>query len=665
MAEVATGNTALTGLVVIDFETYYDKEYSLSKLTTEEYVRSPLFEVIGVAVIIGNDPLQEYWFEESEFRRFVETHSFKDCWVLCHNTQFDGAILGWRYGLQGDNAPFWLDTLSMARALQNNEKSNALGALAQQFGLGEKGNEVVQALGKHRWDFTPAEWHQYGVYSKNDARLTQDLFFMLYKQFPANELKLIDITLRMFIEPRIVLDQDMLLEAYNEEVDTLAQLLAQLQITEKDLASNDKFAAILETLGVDVPTKISPKTGKQAYAFAKTDVGFQELLNSPDDKIALLCDARLKTKSTLMRTRSQRLYEIGKRGALPVPLQYYGAHTGRYAASRQQAINLQNLKRGSKLRRAIQAPPGMAFCVGDLKQIEVRVLATLSGFSELLLLLMHDDPYALYGAEMFNVPGMTKETHPELRQAAKSALLGAGYGLGGFSFAGQLLAGFMGAKPVRYEMPFISAMGYDLMDVMGKIKDQKWVERMLKLPHTCTDNQLLVHCFAATCIIEKYRAKSKPVVDLWGKCKTAIKQMAYNDSTIFLDSEFGLQIKHHKILLPNGMHLRYPDLRDEMEEGERKTVYGKQSKKVYGGKLTENIVQAVARIVMTDAMLRIAKELPIVLTVHDEIVALGPERDIEAATNWMHEQMIVHPRYLPAIKLGVDGGFGKIYGDIK
>ena len=659
MANVTPRIEELTGLVTIDFETYYDKEYSLSKLTTEEYVRSPLFEVIGVSIITKSNT---YWLEEYEFRALTEVTGFEQALLLAHNTQFDGAILSWHYGVR---PKMWLDTLSMARALQNNEKSNSLGALAEQFGLGVKGNEVVTAIGKRRKDFTQREWEQYGVYCKNDSQLTLDLFTMLVKQFPTSELQIIDITLRMFIEPLIELDQDMLSEAYYEEVDALEALLQRLQISEKDLASNDKFAAILQGLGVDPPTKLSPKTGKQAFAFAKTDIGFQELADSSDPQIALLCDARLKAKSTLMRTRSQRLYDIATRGALPVPLQYYGAHTGRFAASKQQAINMQNLKRGSKLRRAILAPKGMMFGVGDLKQIEVRVLATLAGFGELLKVLENDDPYAIYGAEMFNVPGMTKESHPLLRQAAKSALLGAGYSLGGFAFAAQLLSGFMGAPPVRYEMPFISTMGYDVVDVMEWLKDTKLTERILTIPHGCTDNQLLIHAFAAFKIIEKYRNKSVPVVNLWGACKRAIKEMEYNVVTPFIDEPFRLTIEHHKIQLPNKMYLRYPDLRYIEEDGERKQVYGKRSKKIYGGALTENIVQAVARIVMTDAMLRIAKELPIVLTVHDEIVCLVPENDAEAATNWMHEQMIVHPPYLPAIKLAVDGGFGKIYGDIK
>lgn len=949
----------LPALVTIDFETYYDKEYSLSKLTTEEYVRSPLFEVIGVGIVYGNVRL---WLEEADFRQFISECDFSNTSILCHNTLFDGAIMAWHYSI---NPRMWLDTLSMARAINNQEKSNSLKMLAIQFGLGEKGEEVIYALGKHRSDFTIAEWAQYGKYCINDCTLTYDLFKTLYmyfgKPFPTSELQLIDAVLRMYTEPRLVLNQQLLSEAYWEDVNALQEILARLNITEKDLASNPKFAAILEQVGIDPPLKRSKTSGEFIYAFAKTDVGFQSLINSDNDVVSTLCEARLRTKSTLMRTRSQRLYDISTRGALPMPYAYYGAHTGRIQAARQQAINMQNLKRGSKLRGAILAPPGMVLCVTDLKQIEVRVLATLAKFDALLATLAQDDPYAIYGATMFSTPGMTKETHPALRQAAKSALLGCfgadtkvltprgwipivsvqatdlvwdgtawvkhkgliqqgmretltahglsatakhailtehgwqewhaaltnhslfqsalslvnlpyfagsvlhtkgsgkiracinrlfavravgkdlyaeqtcaadeqqdathvpkrrqqkrvwsalgmklyariknidldfkielvqllcgaltqkvqctrtmavgglqyihnglqtgssflntyspcqagmyrrcklivstiakgtyqatcafarevqtrkinvklqrgklkssnselrilkqkmltydlaycgpnnsytiltdagpiivhncGYGLGGFAFTGQLLAGFMGAPPVRYEVNFAVQMGYDVFDIQEFAQAEELREKILAIPHACTDNELLVHSFVAHKIIDKYRATSQPVVTLWSKCNNIIKFMRNISAGItFLNL---LPIGLESLWLPNGMRLNYPSLHLQEKEGKSNWVYGKMFTKLYGGKLTENIVQALARIIMTDAMLRIRKELPVVLTSHDELGVLAPEQDAEAAMAWINEQMIVTPEWMPDIALAVDGGYGTVYGDIK
>jgi DNA polymerase I-like protein with 3'-5' exonuclease and polymerase domains len=651
----------LKGLFVIDFETYYDADYSLSKLTTEEYIRNPLFEVIGVSVI-DTATFTKKWLTHVQFAEFCAANSFERAAILCHHTAFDGAILSWIYGV---NPNMWLDTLSMARAINNQEKSNSLAMLAKQFGLGEKGTEVIAAKGKHFADFTPEEYRQYGVYSINDSELTFALFKVLYnilgKPFPVDELRLIDLTLRMFIEPRIVLNKELLQAAYWDEVKALEALLARLNIAEKDLASNPKFAAILETLGVTIPYKKNSK-GEFIYAFAKTDVGFQSLAESEDETIALLCEARLKAKSTLMRTRSQRLYNIATRGALPVPLQYYGAHTGRMQATRGQAINMQNLTRGSKLRHAITAPKGMVFVVGDLKQIEVRVLAMVANFAALLVTLADDDPYATFGADMFSTPGMTKETHPDLRQAAKSALLGCGYGLGYLAFAAKLLAGFMGAPPVRYGVQFAVQMGYDIFDIQEFAANDDIREKVLTVSHACTEGELLVHAFVTQKIVDKYRSTSLPVTDLWGKCNNIIKYMRSKQTVDFLDI---LKVNYESLWLPNGLRLYYPDLHLQEKDGKQNWCYGKNFTKLYGGKLTENIVQALARIIMTDAMLRIKSELPIVLSVHDEIVALAPENDAEAALKWMHSMMTIPPLWMPAIPLAVDGGYGKIYGEIK
>ncbi len=99
-------------IVTIDFETYYDKDYSLSKMTTEQYVRSNLFEVIGVGIKVNNYPTD--WYSGDNVGKFLNSLDYKDKAILCHNTAFDGAILSWHYGIK---PKLWLDTLSMARPL--------------------------------------------------------------------------------------------------------------------------------------------------------------------------------------------------------------------------------------------------------------------------------------------------------------------------------------------------------------------------------------------------------------------------------------------------------------------------------------------------------------------------------------------------------------------
>jgi hypothetical protein len=453
----------------------------------------------------------------------------------------------------------------------------------------------------------------------------------------------------------------MLHNAIEQEKENRDALLQRLGVEETALASNPKFAALLEKLNVVPPTKVSKTTGKQALALAKNDALFQTLLNGEREDVALLCEARLRVKSTTERTRAQRFLDISQRGALPVPLSYYGAQTGRWTAAKGSAINMQNLKRGSFLRKAIMAPQGYQLVVGDLSQIEPRVLAWLSDYQDMLTIFRAGgDPYAAFGSQMFNIPGLTKESHPDLRQSAKSALLGCGYGLGWAAFASQLLVGFLGAPPVRYEKDFAKKLGVD-----GKYVDKflEWDDnytKMMEIPHTCTDQELLIHCVAAKKIIDKYRATAHPVVSFWDMCSGLI-QTSLADGKEFVYK--CITFKKGEIVLPNGMSLLYPDLRQEKDEkGRSQWIYGPDATKLYAGKITNNVVQGTARIVMTDGMLRTAKRYFVAGTVHDEQIVVVPEAEVEEAKTWVLAQMTMEPPYMKGIPLDADGGAHRRYG---
>jgi DNA polymerase len=469
------------------------------------------------------------------------------------------------------------------------------------------------------------------------------------------------MTLKMYTQPVLVLDPNMLTDAILEEKEKRDALLQKLGVEETSLASNKKFAALLDALGVAVPTKTSKFTGKETLALAKNDAMFQALLNGEREDVALLCEARLRVKSTTERTRAQRFLDISQRGSLPVPLSYYGAATGRWTASKGSAINMQNLKRGSFLRKAVMAPKGSQLVVGDLSQIEPRVLAWLSDYSEMLEIFRSGgDPYAAFGAQMFNIPGLNKESHPDLRQSAKSALLGCGYGLGWASFASQLLTGFLGAPPVRYDMAFAKKLGVTKEAVERFLEWDDNVTKMQEIPHTCTDKELLIHCMAAKKIIDIYRSTATPVVDMWNMFGQLIETSLYGGKEHTYKC---LTFKKGAIVLPSGMSLLYPDLkRTKDDKGRAQWTYGEDSTKLYAGKITNNVTQGVARCVMTDGMLRVAKRYPVKGTVHDELIAVVPDAEVDDAKTWVLAQMTMEPRYMPGIPLEADGGAHRRYG---
>lgn len=640
--------------LVLDFETRWDsKEYTLSKLTTEEYIRSPKFKAFGLGwKWFGED--KKEWVTHDDIPAWVSSIDWDNTNILAHNAQFDVSILAWVYGVR---PKFILDSLSMARALRGVEVGNSLATLAEAFELPPKGQAVHSTNGLAEITFEMEK--ELAEYCLHDVFLCEEVFKRLVKGYPKNELKLIDMTLKMFIDPVLELDKEILVDAIEIERHKRESLLEKIGIEESALASNDQFAKVLERLGVVPPRKISKTTGKEAYAFAKNDALFQALLNSDNEDIALICEARLKVKSTLERTRAQRFLDISERGTLPVPLNYYGAHTGRWSASKGSGLNLQNLKRGSFLRQAIKAPKGKTLVVCDLAQIEPRVLAYLADYESLLQIFTSgQDAYASFGAQMFNIPGLTKTSHPDLRQSAKSALLGCGYGMGWASFSAQLLTGFLGAPPTLYTKDFAKQLGVTEQTVADFFAWEKNLELLSKIPHTCTTKELLIHALAAKEIISKYREAAYPVVGFWNLCNSLLQHSLFKGKPY---QHKCLTFEKERIILPSGLALRYPDLRLENAQW----VYGSDSKKLYGGKLTENIVQAVARCVMTDGMLRIQEKYPCVLTVHDEVVALVPEDDAEEAEKWVLAQMVMDPEYMKGIPLDAEASCAKRYGDAK
>lgn len=626
-------------VVTIDLETFYSNEFSLTKLATEQYVRGPLFETIGIAIGVGSEP--PVWYPQPAVPAALAAIDWSDKLVLAQNTAFDASILAWHYQVK----PLaWLDTLGMSRALFPHEKSHSLKAQAERQGVGIKGDEVLNAIGKGYADFTPQELARYGAYCVNDVVLTKKLFDIYMSMgFPKIELKLIDLTLRMFTEPRLILDRPKLQLHLREVKEAKAQLLDELRdmmLAEGDpdytyevfsegtegikklLMSNDKFAALLQTYGVEPPTKISATTKKEAYAFAKTDEAFVALREHPDTRVQSLVEARLGNKTTIEETRTERFIGMADRGAFPVPLRYYGAHSGRWSG--QDSVNMQNLpSRGvnaGRIKKAMLAPDGHVVIDCDSSQIEARVLAWLAGQDDLVAAFERkEDVYKIMAAKIYNVT--VEDVTPPQRTVGKTVVLGAGYGVG----SAKLQLFLKTQARVQVDMP------------------------------------------EAKRIVDAYRNTYNMIPLLWRQGEAALKALAYGQE-MTIDKQGLLKVVPGKgIQLPNGLFLQYPDLRRIVDEESGKAAWVYTSKglpvHVYGGKVVENFCQAVARIIIGEQMLRIAKRYQCVLTVHDAIAIVAKESEAGEARAFVEECMNWRPKWAQTLPLACESGMGKSYGD--
>ena len=593
-------------LVTLDFETFYETGFSLTNLTTEEYIRHERFQVIGVGIRITGT--------HNAIKHELDQINWKESVLLCHNTQFDGGILSFIFNII---PAIYLDTLSMARAKHGVDVGGSLAFLVEKYNLGRKGTEVVDAKGKRLEDFSMTDLAQYGSYCKNDVDLTYKLFQVLAPEFPESEIKLIDITLRMYTEPVLEVDdgllQDRLEEVQLEKSELLKGLMIRMECETEEcvrakLASNKQFAEILTELGVVVPTKISPANGKDTFALAKGDQGFLDLCEHEDPFIQELCRVRLGTKSTIEESRIERFIGIGSRnkGKLPIPLKYYGAHTGRWAGS--DKVNFQNLpardKKKKALKNAIIPPEGHRIINCDSSQIEARILVWLAGQTDVVEWYREGrDVYCEFASTVYDRP-ITKADATE-RFVGKTCTLGLGYGTGWSKLQHTL----------KTQPP-------------GAVLDDQECQRLVKV----------------------YRKVNDKVIKLWEACDKALKDITcWNDKSkpYYLGEHKCLLVTKEGIQLPNGLYIKYPELRMEKEDGQTKYVYKSRKGQVYiwGGSVVENVVQALARIIIGEQMIAINDKYKPVLTVHDAIVCIAEEADKDNALKYITDIMSTPPSW--------------------
>lgn len=615
--------------ISLDFETYYDSDYSLRKMTPVEYILDPRFEVIGCAVAESNETVT--WFEGSSVRDYLKGLP-PEVAVVSHNALFDMCILAWRFGCV---PKLMIDTLGMSRAMLSHKvKSHALSALSAYLGTGVKGGAVHKVLGMNATAIERAGlMKEYAEYCMEDARQCLANFYKLMVMgFPPAELVVMDMVLRCAVLPKFQLDPNALHEHLAATQAGKQALLDRVGMVDRDaLMSNDRFAAALESLGVDPPRKTSLTTGRETWAFSKTDLPFLDLEEHENPDVQALVAARLGVKSTLEETRTQRLISISQlqwpskqQRWMPIPLRYSGAHTHRLSGDWK--INMQNLpgRKNNKIRTSLVAPPGRVVVSVDASQIEARINGWFCKQHDLTELWRTGaDVYSTFAGKVYGYE-VNKKDHPTERFLGKTCILGLGYGMGPPKFQ----------KTVRIQ----------------------------------SDSKMTLDDVEAARVVGIYRQTYSQITAAWTKLGLIIASMTHADCY----HEWGpVVFQFESVLLPNGMRLYYHDLRREGNEW-CFTYMGKR-KRLYGAKLLENIVQALARIATFEAAARVRKRLDrlgvkgldLAGQVHDELIYVPPVDLAKIVSTTVLEEMAVSPAWGHDLPLTSEAKHGPSYGELK
>lgn len=630
--------------LIFDIESFYSSTYSLTKLSPAEYILSPMFEAICLGVAnLDDDP---FIVDGPDIPYFIkrlkaEQRAGRSIVTCSHNSQFDMAVMAWRYDFHPD---FLVDTMAMSRTVLGPLlPSHSLASVAQWFSLPAKGSLIKEVKGMTRADIIACGlWDREVEYCLHDVTLCREIYNRLLTSIPKDELLLHDILTRCTTEPMLRVDRAML-EAHLQQVLAQKQMvleqIQQMGIGKAHLMSNQKLADVLRSLGVEPPTKISPQTNEQTYAFARTDEEFTDLLEHPNLLVRSVVEARLETKSTIEETRTRRFLNIShlkfpERGDcfMPMPVIIGAAHTHRVGGGWD--LNVQNMGRGSKLRDAIYAPEGHMLLVVDSKQIEARLCAWFCDQLDLLEEFRRgEDVYANFASVIFGQK-ITTQNKPE-RFVGKTAVLQLGYASGASKF--QNTVRVLSAKA---GMPIL------LSDLQSQDVVSKYRLRMSRITATWR-------------VLDRILIMMADALPSYGHGDaTAVKCMAF-----FRNLMVG----------PTGLIIHFPQL-NFLEEEERGGSWwfrdGRRWRRTYGASLLETICQHTARCIVMGAAVRLRNPMTglgarLVHSAHDELVYSVPMHNIEAAKIWAQTEMNRPPSWASDLPLDCDTTTGHRYGDAK
>jgi DNA polymerase bacteriophage-type len=598
----------------IDLECYYDTKigYDLKSMSMTEFIRDPRFKVHGCGCMMEG----YYKWVPGDKMESVRSLPWNEIELIAHNVKFDGGILAWRYSIHPAR---YFDTVSLSRAiLGQNIQSYSLKSVAAYLGLAPKGELGIDGLAS----LTSEQEAKLIEYNKTDLQLCSLIDAKLRGQFPDGQLGALDWTTRAFINPVLELDVDRLEKMVAKERIKKADIFLKLGIDKEIFSSNKKFEELLHERKIDVPTKPSPRNpAKTVPAFSLTDPGFIALKETHSD----LYEARVAAKSTIVETRGDNLAAIGRTGAFPFDVQFSGAiGTHRYSGGSGAGGNPQNFPRKGDMRRSIIAPSGSMLVVGDFSAIEARIVAWLAKEPKIVSgFLQEDDIYSQFASTVYGRP-INKKDNPRERQVGKTCILGLGYN--------------MGAKKFKLR----------IKQDAGITIDDKEAYRIVNL----------------------YRSTYGNIPLLWRNAGNLLPQMVEGNTSFIPFAPF-LRLERNAIKLPSGLRIQYPNLRyksdvDEWVYDVYKRKYDAEGVKLYGGKIIENICQALAGEICKIAINRAEERgLRVVGQVHDEILVVSPQERAERDINTLMECMQTPISWWPTLRLSAEVHSGKSWAEAK
>ena len=609
----------------LDAETFWSAEYTLKKLTPVEYVMDERFEPLGSAFAIDDE--KPFWVDGPELPQFFKTIDWPTTVSISHNALFDMAVLAFRYGI---TAGLYGCSLSMARNLLGPLIGGvSLADCARHYGLSEKRDtaQKFKGLNLAAIKAQPDLYREMVAYGIDDVEKCRAIFANLIADgFPPGELETIDWCVRMVTEPKFEIDAGVLTEHLAEVQQGKRDLLEAAGLDASNvssLMSDQQLAAQLLFLGVLPPTKMSKRTRREAFAFAKTDRAFTALLEHPEPAVKALVSARLGHKSTIEESRAERLLAIANVVTrMPVPLGYSAAHTHRLGGTWD--INLQNLPRGGELRKAFRAPKGKLVVSVDASQIEARFNASISSEHRLVEAFRKgEDVYASFAQNIYG-HAVSKIAHPRERFVGKTGILSLGYG---------------SSAPVFQNMCRLQG------DVV------------------LTDSE-------AQHVVDLYRNQYRAIVANWRRANDVILPLIAGQVNSPGVAWGPMRVERGLLLLPNGNRLQYPSLHQELVEGRWQWVFmrGKQPQRIYGAKLVENVCQALAFVHLVETAMQVKRltggELP-AHQVHDELIYIVDKNDADWLGQQVVQEMSRSPEWMPHVPLAAEAHAGESYGQVR